>query len=175
MTSDQDTLVSDKALLYRKWVLAVLFISLVLIDQISKLQIVAKLNPGERIAVIPGLFDLTLTYNPGAAFGILAGLPATTRHIVLGVTTVLALALVFYFMLRDYRNDSVAKFALVMILAGAAGNIIDRVRLGVVIDFLDFYVGSWHWPAFNVADSAICVGVAILLLRTPLRVKSATE
>ncbi len=137
------------------------------LDQWTKFLIVSALTLGERIEIIPGFFNLTLAYNPGAAFGMLGDLPDGTRQLVLGAVTVLALLVVFYFLAKDYYHDLIAQAALGLILGGAVGNIIDRVRLGVVVDFLDVYVQSYHWPSFNVADSAICIGVAILIFRKP--------
>lgn len=139
--------------------------SVVLADQYTKYIIVQSLSLGEIIPVIDGIFNLTLTYNRGAAFGMLADLPDSTRVVLLSSITLLAVVVVLYFLVMDYYHDIVAQFALGAILGGAAGNVIDRARLGQVVDFLDFYYGSYHWPAFNIADSAICVGVAVLLFR----------
>lgn len=139
-------------------------------DQISKMVVISNIALGERIEVIPGFFNLTLTFNPGAAFGFLANIENDmVRHLLLSVFTLLALSVVFYFLIFDYYKDRVAQASLAMILGGAIGNIIDRIRFGSVVDFLDFYVSSYHWPVFNIADSAICVGVAILAFRRPAR------
>lgn len=138
-------------------------------DQASKLMILASLNEGDAVPIVPGFFDLTLTFNHGAAFGLMAGVQDGLRHVLLALTTTLALGAVLYFLLNDYSKDSVAQVALAMIVGGAVGNIIDRFRFGAVVDFLDVYYGSYHWPAFNVADSAICVGVFVLLLRRPAK------
>lgn len=133
------------------------------LDQITKLWVVAKFERYEVLPVIDGFFNLILTYNKGAAFGMFADLPDGTRQIVLAITTSAALLAVLYFLAKDYKDNRTAQVAMSLILAGAAGNLIDRVRLGEVIDFLDVYLGQYHWPAFNVADSAICIGVTILL------------
>jgi len=147
-----------------------IFLLVVIIDQGSKFLVHNSLAPGDSIPIIPNFFNLVLTYNPGAAFGILANLPDTTRYIALAITTIIALAAVLYFFVRDYKDDLTAKMALSLIVGGAVGNIIDRVSLGMVIDFLDFYYKDYHWPAFNAADSAICLGVIILFFRKPTRI-----
>jgi signal peptidase II len=148
-----------------RWLLAVVGF-VVGLDQVSKALILDSFESGEIKEIIPGLFNLTLHYNPGVAFGMFADLEDGARILVLTFTTVLALALVFYFLVTEYRYDRSGQFALALVLGGAVGNIIDRVRLGKVVDFLDFYLGTAHWPAFNVADSAICVGVSILLFKS---------
>ena len=136
-------------------------------DQYLKYLVVNTLRVGDLIPVIPGCFSITLTYNYGVAFGMFSGFDPFTRSILLSITTLFALALILYFLANDYKDDSVARFALSMILGGAIGNIIDRVSAGKVTDFILWYYGKYDWPAFNIADSAICVGVMILLLRKP--------
>lgn len=135
-----------------------------LLDQLSKWYIVSELAPGEDRPLIQGFFSLVHAHNPGAAFGLFAGLDQPLRGLLLGLTTAAALVTVGYFLFREYNSDRLGQLALGLIVGGAAGNIIDRVRLGIVVDFLDIYVGEHHWPAFNVADSAICIGVGLLLL-----------
>lgn len=137
----------------------------IVLDQVSKDMVLENLSRGEIVPVIDGLFNLTLTYNPGIAFGLFADMDPRVRGILLSITIGLALCVVCFLLFREYRDDSLAHLALGLIIGGAIGNIIDRVRFGSVVDFLDFYIGSYHWPAFNVADSAICVAVAFLLLR----------
>ena len=141
-------------------------LAVVILDQLSKYSIVSNLPEGHGMPVINGFFDLTLVYNPGAAFGALAGLSDRVRPFILGAATFLALGAVLYFLLVDYWNDKLAKIFLGLIIGGALGNVIDRFRMGRVVDFLDFYFGSYHWPAFNIADSAICLGVALLMIKS---------
>jgi signal peptidase II len=136
----------------------------VALDQISKRTILSTFQPGEVRPVIDGLFNLTLTFNRGAAFGLWSGLSSGWREAVLALTILGALVVVAYLMTRSYYQTVLAQTSLAAVLGGAIGNVIDRVKFGAVVDFLDFYVGSYHWPAFNVADSAICVGVALLIL-----------
>ena len=135
------------------------------LDQYTKYEVLRGIRHGDEFAIIPGFFNLVLTYNYGAAFGLFATFDQPIRGILLGLTTALALAVVSYFLIREYYADRIGQLALGMILGGAIGNIIDRLRLGKVVDFLDVYLGQHHWPAFNIADSAICIGVVLLLCR----------
>jgi signal peptidase II len=134
------------------------------LDQLSKLLIVREFLPGQLRPIIPGLFNLTLTYNHGAAFGLWGGLSEGLREVVLGATILIALGVVWFFLRQPAYQNKIGQSALAAILGGALGNIIDRVFRGAVVDFLDVFYGEHHWPAFNVADSAICVGVVVLLL-----------
>lgn len=147
--------------------LALVLISVIILalDQWTKYLAITKLKYGETIAVIDGMFNFTLVYNPGAAFGMFGNLPETQRQIVLAVVSVLALCVVFWYLRGEAKGDPYSQVALMGILGGAIGNIIDRFRFDAVVDFLDFYYQSYHWPAFNIADSAISVGVAVLVLR----------
>ncbi|MFN2427232.1 MAG: signal peptidase II [Candidatus Binatia bacterium] len=134
------------------------------LDQYTKQLVVAAWELGESTPVIPGFFSLTYLRNRGGAFGLFSDLPETWRvafFVVFAVATVAALV----WMLRTTeRHDWVQRLALTSVIGGAAGNLWDRVRHGEVVDFLDVYVGDWHWPAFNVADSFISCGVVLLLL-----------
>ena len=151
-----------------KFVIVIVSIILVLVsDQLTKQLILESFQTGESREILGNFFNLVLVFNKGAAFGFLSGVSDGLRQIILGATTVFALGTVIYLLVYDYFEDRIARMALGMIIGGAVGNIIDRVRLGQVVDFLDFYYGNYHWPAFNVADSAICVGVFILLFRKP--------
>lgn len=143
---------------------ALVSIGTVCVDQVSKLLVLRSFQPGEVRPIIDGLFNLTLTFNRGAAFGLWSWLTPGIREIVLGLTVLVAMAVVVYFLSRPYYQNFLSQSALALIMGGAIGNIMDRVRLGAVVDFLDVYYGTYHWPAFNVADSAICIGVGILIL-----------
>ncbi len=133
-------------------------------DQLTKLLIVDALYLYESREIIPGFFNLVYVTNRGAAFSMLADINSSWRHyFFLGIGSVALVGLtVVYWRLR--KVNSLYIWPLALIAGGAAGNLIDRVRFGAVIDFLDFYVGNYHWPAFNIADSAICVGVGLFLL-----------
>src|SRR5690554_1170379 len=127
---------------------AAAFLVVLVSDQITKTLAQSRLSLGETIEVIPGLFNFTLVYNPGAAFGLFGNLPDFWRRTVLFVVSILALLVVFRFMVKEAKDDRWAQFALSAILAGAIGNIIDRLRFDAVVDFLDFYWQNYHWPAF---------------------------
>ena len=145
----------------------VLLLALVIFgfDQVSKRLILSSFEVGEILPIIPGFFNFTLVMNPGAAFGMFAGLPDFERRVVLWAVTVFALLFIFYLLKKDAKDDRVAEFGLALILGGALGNIWDRYFYDAVVDFLDVYVSSYHWPAFNIADSSIFIGVALLFLR----------
>jgi signal peptidase II len=135
-----------------------------LFDQATKVYIDASMPLHDSIAVIPGFFSITHVRNPGAAFGFLAGASPLFRNIFFVGVTVAAILLILHYLRTSKAQDRLLAFSLSLILAGAVGNLIDRIRFGEVIDFLDVYVGSHHWPAFNVADSAISVGAVILFI-----------
>ncbi|WP_211452094.1 signal peptidase II [Collimonas antrihumi] len=132
-----------------------------LIDQLTKITIVRLFSYGESQAVT-SFFNLVLVYNKGAAFSFLSTESGWQRYFftALGI----AAALFITFLLKRHAGQRMFCTALALILGGAIGNVIDRIAYGHVIDFLDFYVRNWHWPAFNVADSAICVGAVLFVI-----------
>ncbi len=136
----------------------------VVLDQASKAWILSALAIGEFFPVIDGLFNIAHVRNPGAAFGFLAGASPAFRAVFFGAVTVAAILLILYYLRQTRTDDLPLVFSLSLILAGAVGNLIDRIRFGEVVDFLDVYLGPHHWPAFNVADAAISIGAAILML-----------
>lgn len=144
------------------------------LDQGTKLLVATRLSLGEAVAVIPGFFNITLVKNSGMAFGLLSAATIPYKPIVVTVLSVVALGAVAIYAASSPANERLSQFALAFILGGAAGNIIDRVRLGYVVDFIDVFFRGTHWPAFNIADSAICAGVGLLLLDTLLRPAKAT-
>jgi signal peptidase II len=132
------------------------------IDQATKILVDRTMALYQSIPVIDGLFSITYVRNKGAAFSFLSNFDYR-RPFFVAITLVAMVAIIITF--RKLRDDQrLAAFSLSLIFSGAVGNLIDRVRLGEVIDFLDVYWKTHHWPAFNVADSAICVGVALLAL-----------
>ncbi len=137
--------------------------AIILLDQFSKGLILRFLPFNRTIAVIDGFFNLTHIHNPGGAFGIMANLSPLLRNIVFLFISSLAVGLIFYFYKKTPAQYTWLAAAFALILGGAIGNLIDRIRFGMVVDFLDFYLGNWHWPAFNVADSAISTGIGIFL------------
>lgn len=134
------------------------------IDQASKAVVVRHLAPAGSIPIVPGLFHLTFVTNRGALFGLLHDLPDPYRSILFTLVPALAVGLVVLFQYRTDVSERLTQAGLALILGGALGNLADRIRLGHVVDFLDVFVGTHHWPAFNAADSAICTGVGLLLL-----------
>ncbi len=133
-----------------------------LLDQISKLAVVDQLTAYVDVIAVTGFFNLVHVHNTGAAFSLFANQPGWQRSFFVGVA-VIASAVILY-LLRKTQGRRTFSIALVLILGGAIGNVIDRILYGHVIDFLDVYVGTWHWPAFNIADSAITLGAAMLII-----------
>lgn len=138
--------------------------AVIIADQLTKWWIMAAFDPLETKAIVPGFFNLTYITNTGAAFGMFAGEQTIWRQVFFVGVAVLALVVLFfaYKQLKDQGWYFV--YAIGLIAGGATGNVIDRLCYGAVVDFLDFYIKSYHWPAFNVADSAITVGVVLFLL-----------
>jgi len=137
-------------------------LAVVIVDQMTKIAAVAWLDPGSSVELIPTL-DLVLVYNTGAAFSFLSTAGGWQRWFFIGIAVVVC-GFILHWMRELPRRARWYPLALSLILGGAVGNVIDRARTGAVVDFIDFHVGDWHWPAFNVADSAICVGAALLVL-----------
>jgi len=133
------------------------------LDQLSKAVVSHQIGLHESIALIPGLLNLTHVRNTGAAFGILSSQPSLVRSLILLASSLLAAGFILWIWFRQRNTSWSRTIPLGMILGGALGNMLDRVRLGEVIDFLDLYWGRYHWPAFNVADSAITVGILLFL------------
>jgi signal peptidase II len=133
---------------------------LAVLDQLSKYVMTRVLVFGNGIEVTP-FFNLALVYNRGAAFSFLSSASGWQRELFIAIALI-ASAWVVY-LLRRYPRQTLFCFALSLILGGAVGNVIDRLLLGVVVDFLDFHLAGYHWPAFNIADSAITCGAALLI------------
>ena len=138
--------------------------SVVLVDQGTKTIVLKTMPLYDSISIIPGFFNLTHIHNPGGAFGFLAGQSSFLRSIFFLFASSLAICLIFYFYKNTPRTHPFLAAGFALILGGAIGNLIDRIRFGKVVDFLDFFIGNLHWPAFNFADSAITVGIAIFIL-----------
>jgi signal peptidase II len=136
---------------------------IVILDQITKAAIVQRFNIHESYAVIDGFFNLVYVMNPGAAFGFLANMSETFRYIFFIGITVAVIGLIIYYIVKSESHNMLLIISLTLIFGGAVGNLIDRIRFGAVVDFLDVYIGTAHWPAFNVADSAISVGAALMI------------
>jgi signal peptidase II len=138
--------------------------SICILDQITKALVVANIAVYATIPVIPGFFNLTHIYNPGGAFGFLARSSSEFRHLFFMVSSFAAMGLILFLYVKTPPKQRLLELALALILGGAFGNVIDRIRIGKVIDFLDVYIKDLHWPAFNVADSAITVGICLFMI-----------
>jgi len=134
-----------------------------LLDQFTKGIVLHYLPYNKTIPVIKGFFNITHVLNPGGAFGLMANLNPVLRGIIFLFISSMAVGIIFYFYRKTPEKYSLLSVAFALIFGGAIGNLIDRVRFGMVVDFLDFYAGNLHWPAFNVADSAITIGICIFL------------
>lgn len=150
--------------LHRFVLLGLVVASIVSLDQVTKFYIASSMSLHESIPIIPGYFSLTYIRNPGAAFGIMGTMSSGFRLVFFFLTSVFAMGLLITIFLRLEPQDWWGQMTIASIFGGAIGNFIDRLQYGEVIDFLDFYINGYHWPAFNVADSAISVGVCSLLL-----------
>ena len=143
----------------------------VLFDQISKYLIMSTFELHETKEIVPGLFNLLYITNKGAAFSFLANVTSSWRHwffLIIGSAAIIGISCLWY---QSGRNNFILTASYAMIVGGAAGNLIDRVAFGAVVDFLDFYFRTHHWPTFNVADSAICVGAGLFVLESFLEIK----
>jgi signal peptidase II len=149
--------------LYRAGYLAV-SLAVLLADQWAKGIITRAFEVHQSRSIVPGLFDITYVRNSGAAFGLFASVDSSVKAILLNSVAVLVFLVVSAYALRSSHRSVRLQVGFALILGGAVGNLLDRVRFGYVVDFLDFSISGHHWPAFNVADSAICVGVALLFL-----------
>jgi signal peptidase II len=141
------------------WYAAALLVAL--LDQLSKHWVSAHFAYAE-VRPVTGFFNLVLTHNQGAAFSFLASEAGWQRGFFIAIA--LVAIVVIGVLLARHAAEKLFCLALALILGGAIGNVIDRIALGYVVDFLDFYIAGWHWPAFNLADSAISVGAAIMIV-----------
>lgn len=154
----------------RNWWAWLAFSAIVIVlDQLTKHWVSQSLALREVVPVLPS-FNLVLAHNTGAAFSFLAAAGGWQRGFFIAIAAVASVVIVH--LLRRHPGQRLFSLALALILGGALGNLIDRIRFGHVVDFLDFYVQGWHWPAFNVADMAITCGAALLVwdsLKKPAR------
>lgn len=134
----------------------------ILLDQLTKWLVVSRMNLHQSITLLPDFAHLTYVRNPGAAFGLLANHSLRVPFFI--CISLLAAGGILWYLIKEASNSLRLQLALGLIFSGAIGNLMDRIRFGEVIDFIDVHWYQYHWPAFNVADSAICVGVGLLLL-----------
>lgn len=147
----------------KAWVWIWLSLLIIAIDQLTKYLVVQNLVYGQPYRVT-SYFNLWLNYNPGAAFSFLGGAGGWQVFLFSGLSIIVSLVLVLW-LGRTPRRDWLMALALSLILGGALGNLIDRVRFKYVVDFFDFHIGTWHFATFNVADTAVTIGACLLVIR----------
>lgn len=146
------------------WVLAVVAIAVLAADQATKFAVDRFTSPGSYRVLVPGLLNLVHTMNPGVAFGLLAGSDFSWRAPVLIVFSVVVIGLIIWLLASGRAGGRLGQYGMALILGGAAGNVLDRVLRRSVTDFIDLHLGDYHWYTFNLADSAIVVGAALVIL-----------
>lgn len=139
-------------------------LTVIVLDQVSKLLIQATIPLGYSIPLIPDLFAIVHVMNPGAAFGLLAAQAEGVRNPFFIGISLLAIGFILYYRRHRHDDHPLASLGLSLILGGAVGNLLDRLRIGMVVDFIDVHYHQYHWPAFNIADSGITVGVSLMML-----------
>ena len=147
----------------RKLIYPVIILALLSIDQLTKALVARSILFQSSKSIIPGFFNLTHIRNRGAIFGFFSHSESQILFIFLTLVSLVALGLVIYYFFKTPSSQRYMKISLSVILAGALGNLIDRIIRGYVIDFLDFHIKNWHWPSFNVADACITVGAFLLI------------
>lgn len=143
---------------------ALLTAGITLADLFIKRLVASSFLVGERLEIIPGFFAITLIRNPGVAFGLLSSWDSSIRLPLLLAVTIVALGFIFYLYLGPLGARTLPAVGLPLIAGGALANFYERLTVGAVVDYLDIYISSYHWPAFNLADTGITLGVALLLL-----------
>ncbi len=160
------------------WVLLVVCVAIIAMDQWTKSMVQQRLALYQRVEVMHGFFNLTHVRNPGGAFGIFGGEKGGLGSWLFLVVSLAAIGSILVLFVRTREGEKTLSLSFSLVLSGAIGNLIDRLRYGEVVDFLDFYLSSYHWPAFNVADSAICVGIGLmafdLLIRDTKKLKGSS-
>ena len=147
------------------WVLLIFCFGILLSDQVTKFMVVQKFPLYQRMEVIQGFFNFTHVRNTGGAFGIFGGEKGGIGSILFVVVSLIAVGAIVFFFVKIKENEKTLTLSFSLILSGAIGNLIDRLRYGEVVDFLDFHLSTYHWPAFNIADSAICIGIGLMALQ----------
>ncbi|MGH9739157.1 MAG: signal peptidase II [Candidatus Acidiferrales bacterium] len=146
------------------WAVALLAIAVLLVDQASKLAVDRFTSSGSFQVIIPGLLNLVHTSNPGVAFGLFADSQAAWRAPLLILFSVVVMGLIIWMLATGRAGGPLGRYGLALILGGAAGNVVDRLFHHGVTDFIDFHLGSYHWYTFNVADTAIVIGAALVII-----------
>jgi len=146
------------------WILLIVFLLVIAFDQSTKWIIQQTLPLYQKVEIIPGFFNLVHVRNTGGAFGIFGGEKGPVGSVLFVVASVVAVGVLVVLFLRVKEHETMLAFSLALLLGGAIGNLIDRLSYGEVVDFLDFHILSIHWPAFNIADSAISIGIGLMAL-----------
>ncbi|MBM4307299.1 MAG: signal peptidase II [Deltaproteobacteria bacterium] len=146
------------------WVLLICVVFIVALDQYTKYEVQQRIHLHQSIKVINGFFNLTHLRNTGGAFGILGGQKGGISSLFFLILPLAAVGIILYLIYKLKEHERILSLSLSLILSGAIGNLIDRIRYREVVDFLDFYLFSYHWPAFNIADSAITIGIGLMIL-----------
>ena len=155
---------NDRRNPYQHWLAIVIVLTIVILDQVSKYAIRTNFELYESVAVIVGSFNLTYIENTGAAFGFLSNVSFPFKTTILALAATIALLFIAFYMVTLPSSQWIARTGLSCILGGAMGNLIDRITTGAVVDFIDLYWRGWHFWAFNVADTAITVGVIMMIV-----------
>ncbi len=155
------------------FLVGVIAAAVLILDQLTKYLVMRYIPWHGIVRIIPGFFDLTYVRNPGAAFGILSGDHGVWRSVFFIAVTAIALGVIVVLIRKTHERLLVVAFSL--IAGGAIGNLIDRIRYGEVVDFIEWYYRSYHWPTFNIADSAISAGVGLLVVDMFLKKPKDTE
>jgi signal peptidase II len=151
------------------WVLLVICFWIISIDQWTKYVVQQRLAIYQKVEVIHGFFNIVHVRNTGGAFGIFGGEKGGMGSLLFVVASLIAIGSILFFFIKLREDEKNLSLSFSLVLAGAIGNLIDRLRYGEVVDFLDFYRFSYHWPAFNIADSVICIGIGLLALELFIR------
>jgi signal peptidase II len=146
------------------WVLLIFGFGILVLDQWTKYIIVQKFRLYQGVKVIHGFFNIIHVRNTGGAFGIFGGERGGIGSILFVVVSLIAIGAIVFLFVKTKENEKTLALSFSLILSGAVGNLIDRLHYGEVVDFLDFHLFAYHWPAFNVADSAICIGIGLMAL-----------
>lgn len=154
---------------------AVLVAGIALLDLFIKRAVARSFKLWESVEVIPGFFSLTYILNPGAAFGLFSTWDSSIRMPFLLAVSVLALGFIAYLYAGPLRSRTLPGVGLPLVAGGALANLYERATAGAVVDYLDFYIKSYHWPAFNLADASITVGVSLMLLDSLMDSAAATQ
>jgi len=151
------------------WVLLVVCSWVILVDQWTKYIVQQRLYLHRSVEVISGFFNLIHVRNAGGAFGIFGGERGGLGSLLFVVVSLVAIGAILFLFKKVREDEKTLYLSLSLVLSGAVGNLIDRLRYGEVIDFLDFHLFTYHWPAFNIADSAICIGIGLMALELLIR------